>query len=143
MSSYDNVTKFLATKVLDANVSITGTGLTGAIVDTKDHGSLTYVLNVAAVTAGELTVVLEEGDNSGMTAGDASVEAVPAGEIIDAAGATAPALGITAAGSSGTIQIGDIGKKRFHRLRFTGDATADGDVGVVAHQGTPRSQPTS
>ena len=143
MSSFDQVTKFLGTKVLDGNVSITGTGLTGAIIDTKDHGALTYVLNVAAVTAGEFTVVLEESDYSdGSTA-----SVVPLGEVISADGTVSltggAALGITAAGSSACYQIGDVGKKRYHRLRFTGDATADGDIGVVAIQGVPRTQPTS
>jgi hypothetical protein len=143
MSTHDQVTKLLAEKVLDGNVSITGTGLTGAIIDSKDFGSLTYVLNVAAVTAGEFTVVLEEGDDSGLS--DAAV--VPAGEVIQADGSTGAtggsALSITAAGSSGVLQVGDVGKLRYKRLRFVGDATADGDIGVVAIKGHPRSQPTS
>jgi hypothetical protein len=142
MSEYDAVSKMGVAKVLDGNVSITGTGLTGAIIDTKGFESLTYVLNTAAITAGEFTVVLEEGDSS--TLSDAA--AVAAGEVIQTDGSTGPigsaALSITAAGSSGVNSLGDVGKARYHRLRFEGDATADGDIGVVAIQGTPRKQPT-
>jgi hypothetical protein len=143
MPANDQVTRQIAVFDLPGNVSITGTGLTGTIQDTKDFESLTYVIQTGAVSAGAFTIEIKESDDSGMS----GATVVPIGEIISADGSTGltggAALGITMTDSTGAFQIGDVGKMRYHRLRVVGNATAVGAVSVVAIKGHPRSMPTS
>jgi hypothetical protein len=139
MPEYDRASKTHGEVVLPG-ATITGTGLTGAIIDTLNYGSLTYLIQSGAITVGSFTVVLEEGDDSGLS--DAATVAVA--ETIDADGSTGNAVAFTAANSTAVQGIGDVGKKRYHRLRvvgFTGVASS-GLFSVVAVQEHGRDEPT-
>lgn len=135
MSEYDRVSKehvevvFTGGNTLTANV--------GAIIDTKGYDSLTYNLVAGAISAGAFVIEVEEGDASNLS--DATT--VPAAELIGPDGATAASMGFSAGQSTGAQSLGDIGKKRYHRLTISA-AGGTGPIAGVAVQGGGRKQPT-
>ncbi len=141
MPAYDEVTK---TKSSVAIGPTDGAGITvgpevGSIIDTKDFESLTWVVQAGTITTGTFTVVLEEGDDSGLS--DAAV--VAAAEVLSATGATGSLPALTGAQSDSTVSVGVVGKKRFQRLSLLGSNTPLGDLNAVAVQGHARSSPQS
>jgi hypothetical protein len=144
MPEFDRTSKeHVELVITPAAANVTAVDVVGEIIDTIDYGSLAFILNVAVVTTGTLTVSLTESDYSdGSTA-----SAVPAGEVINPDGSTGNSLAIAAtSGSTGVYHIGTVGKKRYQI--FTVDALGIGSTGgtgavsAVAIQAHGRDNPT-
>ena len=106
----------------------------GAIIDTQGFESLEYIVQVGTITTGALALVIEEGDDSGLS--DAA--AVPADETLGAL------TGFVAADDDSTKRVGSIGKKRYQRLTLEGTGTSVIDfVSAVAVLGHPHTAPVA
>ena len=95
-----------------------------AIIDTQGFGSFVWIIISGILTDGAYSVVIEEGDDSGLS--DAA--AVPAVERLGAL----PAFVATEDGVS--KRVGSIGKKRYQRLSIVSTGTTTGglfSVGVI------------
>lgn len=100
----------------------------GEIIDSVEFNSLTFAINIGAVTA-QTTLTLLEGDESDMS--DAA--AVAADDIIG------ELTTIETTDATSTKWLGYIGKKRYVQLSVvSGDAT----IGAVAIKGHAVSVPT-
>ena len=101
----------------------------GEIIDTLGFESMEYIVQVGTITTGALALVLEEGDDSGLS--DAA--AVPADETLGAL------TGFVAADDDSTKRVGSIGKKRYQRLTLEGTGTSVINfVSAVALLGHPK-----
>ena len=101
----------------------------GEIIDTLGFESLEYIVQVGTITTGALALVIEEGDDSGLS--DAA--AVSADETLGAL------TGFVAADDDSTKRVGSIGKKRYQRLTLEGTGTSVIDfVSAVAILGHPK-----
>ena len=106
----------------------------GAIIDTLGFESLEYIVQVGTITTGSLALVIEDGDDSGLS--DAA--AVPAAERLGAL------TGFVVTDDDTTKRIGSISKKRFQRLTLVGTGTSVIDfVSAVAVLGHPKTAPVA
>jgi hypothetical protein len=111
---------------------------TGATIDTKDYGSLEFVVVSGALTDGTFTCSLWESDDSGMS-GETEVTASASllGSAIVLAGATA-------AHDNATNRIGYRGNKRYVRIKVVRASTSTGGyLCAIAVQGHPRIAPVA
>lgn len=119
---YDLHHNILPKVVLAPVVIGSSTTTVGAIIDTKGFESLDYSILSGVITDGAYTVVLEEGDDSGLS--DAAV--VPAELVLDAL----PAFADTEDGVAKSV--GSIGKKRYQRLSIVSTGVTTGGLFSVA-----------
>lgn len=104
----------------------------GEIIDTLGFESLEYIVQVGTITTGNLALVIEEGDDSGLS--DAA--AVPAAETLGAL------TGFVVTSDDEVRRVGSIGKKRYQRLTLEGTDTSVIDfVSAVAILGHPKRGP--
>jgi len=119
--------------------SISGAGddvaQVGEIIDTQGYDSLTFVINTGVLVDANATfaVVVDEGDDSGLSGSNAVVDA----DLVkqDPSSATAPeAQASFAFGDDNEVRkIGYIGSKRYVRLTITPTGnTGAWPIGVVA-----------
>lgn len=106
----------------------------GEIIDTVGFESLEYIIQVGTITTGNLALVIEESDDSGM----AGATAVPAAETLGAL------TGFIVTSDDEVRRIGSVGKKRYQRLTLEGTDTSVIDfVSAVAVLGHPRRGPVA
>lgn len=105
----------------------------GNIIDTLDYESLEFVVAMGTITDGAYALVLEEGDDAGLS--DAA--AVSSDETLGAL------TGFVATDDNTTKRVGSIGKKRYQRLSLvsTGVTTGVNMASAVAILGNPKSAP--
>lgn len=103
----------------------------GVIIDTAGYESLEFVMQTGTVTAGDVTPLLQDGDDSGLS----DVAAV----------ATDFRLGslVTLDAANGITRVGYVGKKRYVRLSAVTDNSANLQVGSIAVLGKPHSAPVA
>ena len=134
---FDSQSGFQAGGGLRPIVIATDTTTDGASVDTKDFGSLTWVIESGVLTDGDYQVLLEESDTdfSGETA-------VADADIID--GVIADWDFSDTADDGTIVRIGLIPKKRFQRCSLVSTNTTTGGVfswiGILGH---PKRQPVA
>lgn len=119
-----------------ANQNITtDTTTVGAIIDSKGFESLEFIIASGTITDGTYTLILEEGDDSGLS--DAAV--VPADEVLGVL------TGFVAADDDTTKRVGSIGKKRYQRLSILSAATTTGgtNFSATAVKGHPHTAPVA
>lgn len=119
---YDLHHNILPAVVLAPVVIGTDTTTVGAIIDTKGYESLEYHLLSGVITDGAYAVVLEEGDDSGLS--DAAV--VPSDNVLD----SLPSFALADDGVAKSV--GSVGKKRYQRLSIVSTATTTGGLFSVA-----------
>lgn len=129
---HSNVKQVVA---LDSQDITTDTTTVGNIIDTVGFESLEYVIQSGTITDGTYTLILEEGDDSGLS--DAAV--VPAAEVLGVL------TGFVAADDDAAKRVGSIGKKRYQRLSILSATTTTGatKMSSVAVLGHPKSAPVA
>ena len=106
----------------------------GNIIDTLGFESIEFVVQTGTITDGTHTVLLQDGDDSGLS--DAGT--VPAAQTLG----TLPA--IVAADDDTVFRVGCVTKKRYVRLSIvTTSATTGGITSAVALLGHPKSKPVA
>lgn len=120
---------------LNAAAITTDTTTVGNIIDSLDFESLEFIIQSGTITDGAYALLLEEGDDSGLS--DAA--AVPADETLGVL------TGFVAADDDAAKRVGSIGKKRYQRLSIvsTGTTTGANFMSAVAVLGNPKSAPTA
>lgn len=107
--------------------------IVGEIIDTLGFESLEYIAQVGTITTGTMSLILEEGDDSGLS--DAA--AVSADETLGSL------TGFLVTDDDSTKRVGSIGKKRYQRLSFqpAGGTAAIDFVSAIAVLGNPKTAP--
>lgn len=100
----------------------TNTTTVGAIIDTAGFESIEWAILSGTITDGAYALVLEEGDDSGLS--DAA--AVSADETLGAL------TGFVAADDDTVKRIGSIGKKRYQRLSIVSTGVTTGGTNFVS-----------
>lgn len=104
----------------------------GEIIDTSGFESIEYVIQSGIITDGVFAILLEEGDDAGLS--DAA--AVSSDETLGSLTGFDNTLADT------TIRIGSIGKKRFQRLSLVvSGASSGGAFTATAILGHPHTAP--
>ena len=108
----------------------TDTTTAGVIIDTAGYESLEFIMQAGVVTAGDVTLIMQDGDDSGLS--DAATVASDSrlGSLV-----TLDATGIT--------RVGYVGKKRYVRISAVSDNSANLTVGVAAVLSNPHSAPVA
>jgi len=135
MSEYDMHNNVLGEIALAVQDITTNTTTVGAIIDTAGFESLEYLITSGTITDGVYALLLEEGDDSGLS--DAAD--VPAANILGSL------TGFVAADDDTVKRVGSIGKKRYQRLSIVSTGTTTGGTNFtgLAVKGNPHSAPTS
>jgi len=120
---------------LDIQTIASNTTTAGDIIDTAGYSSLTFVFQTGTLTDGDYTVLIQDGDDSGLS--DAA--AVADTELLG----TEAGASFTADGDDNkTSKIGYVGVKRYVRLSIVSTSTSSGAVvGAIAILGHARVQP--
>ena len=117
---------------LDTAAISSDTTTVGNIIDMQGFESLEFLLQLGAITDGAYAVLIEDGDDSGLSDAAAVSDAFLLGLEATAA--------FTATDDDKVSKIGYIGPKRFVRLSIvsTGTTTGAAAVGATAVQGHAR-----
>jgi hypothetical protein len=114
---------------LDVQAISSSTTTAGNIIDTQDFESLTFVQVLGALTDGTYTLLIEDGEDSGLSDAAAVADDFLVG--------TEASTVLSAA--NGISRIGYVGKKRYVRASVvSATVTTGATAGVVAIQGSPR-----
>lgn len=111
----------------------TDTTTVGNIIDTQFFEALEFIMQVNARSAGTVTPLIEDGDDSSLTDAAAVADDFLLGTEAGAA--------IAAANTSS--RIGYVGKKRYVRLSFVSTGTANLYASAVSVKGYPHTAPTA
>lgn len=135
MSEYDLHSNVGQVVALDAAAITTNTTTVGNIIDTALFESIEFVVLSGVITDGVYALLLEEGDDSGLS--DAA--AVPADETLGVL------TGFVLTDDNAAKRVGSIGKKRYQRLSIvsTGITTGAAFFAAVALKGNPHSGPVA
>jgi len=131
------VSQIKAESGLDIQIISTDTTTAGNIIDTQGFDSLTFLFNTGVITDGDYLLLIEEGDDSGLS---------DAAAVADADLTTTEALAsFTADTDDGKVsKIGYTGSKQFVRASIVSTNTSTGGtMGIVAVDGHPSDQPQS
>jgi len=129
---HSNIKQLVA---LDFAAITTDTTTVGNIIDTLDFESLEFIVQSGDITDGAYALLLEEGDDSGLS----DVAAVSAEETLGVL------TGFVAADDNAAKRVGSIGKKRYQRLSIvsTGTTTGVDSMTAVAVLGNPKTAPVA
>lgn len=135
MSEYDLHSRVKQAVALDSQDITTDTTTVGNIIDTSGFESLEFIIQSGVITDGAYALLLEQGDDSGLS--DAA--AVPAANILGVL------TGFVLTDDNAAKRVGSIGKKRYQRLSIVSTATSTGATkfSSVAVLGNPKSAPTA
>lgn len=135
MSEFDLHSNVKQEVALDSQDITTNTTTVGNIIDTVGFESIEFVIQSGVITDGAYALVLEQGDDSGLS--DAAV--VPSDEVLGVL------TGFVAADDNASKRVGSIGKKQFQRLSIvsTGTTTGATKFSSVAILGHPKTAPTA
>lgn len=135
MSEFDGHSRVKQEVALDSQDITTNTTTVGNIINTVGFESIEFVIQSGTITDGAYALVLEEGDDPGLS--DAT--AVPAGEVLGVL------TGFVVTDDNAAKRVGSIGKKQFQRLSIvsTGAATGATRFSSVAVLGHPKTAPTA
>lgn len=131
MVQRDNHHNVKASSALDTQAITSDTTTAGNIIDTKGFESLEFVIQAGTLTDGAYAVLIEEGDDSGLS------DAAPVADA-DLLG-TELLAGFAATDDDKVSRIGYLGSKRFARLSLVSTGTTTGGtLGAIAHQSHAR-----
>lgn len=101
------------------NAAITGVTVTGATIDTQGETGGVFLVNIGGISAGNITIGLQAGDEANMS---------------DAAAVTDPLLvqrPAAAVAAPGMHKVSYMGIKRYIRLTLTSDATTNATASAI------------
>lgn len=133
MSEFDLHSNIKNEIALNTQDITSNTTTVGEIVDTKGFESIEYAIQSGTVTDGAFDVILEEGDDAGLS------DAAPVNSDLILGNLSA----FAGSGSSDMIaRVGSIGKDRFQRLSIVSTTvTSGGTFSAVAVLGHPHTAP--
>jgi len=122
MTSVDRAFHDTPKVALNTQLIQTDTTTNGVILDTQGFEAVTFVMQVGVVTAGDVTMLIRDGDNSGLSdvanVADDFLIGLETATLLD---------------TSNTVsEIGYVGKQRFVRSSAVTDTSADLTVGITA-----------
>ena len=115
----------LATQLIN-----TDTTTAGVIIDTAGFESLEFLMQAGVVTAGDVTLIMQDGDDSALSDVATVADAFRLGDLV-----TLDATGIT--------RVGYVGKKRYVRVSAVTDNSGNLTVGAAAVLSNPHSAPVA
>lgn len=120
---------------------VTGTGLTGGIIDRQDYGGVELVVSYGAVTATNATVTITvlEGDVTGTMTSVADADLLGT----EALAGLAAAVRVDGTTEKVTKRVGYQGIKRYVTVKEVPTVTAAAIIGVDAILHHPKIAPTS
>jgi hypothetical protein len=129
---HSNVKTLIA---LDVGTISSDTTTVGNIIDTAGFEGLEFSIQSGTITDGAYALLLEEGDDSGLS--DAA--AVPSDNTLGVL------TGFAAANDDSVLRVGSIGKKRYQRLSVVSTGTTTGGTNFTAQAilGFPKSGPVA
>lgn len=125
---HDNIDERTA---LNQQTINTDTTTAGVIIDTAGYESLEFILQTGAVSAGDVTPLLQDGDDSGLSDVAAVAADFRLGNLV------------TLDAANGVTRVGYVGKKRYVRLSAVSDNSANLIAGAIAVLGHPHSAPVA
>ena len=131
MSSFDMQSKIDELVALNTQLINTDTTTNGNIIDTKDFESLEFVIQAGVVTAGDVTPILQDGDDSGLSDVATVASDFRLGSLV------------TLDATNAITRVGYVGKKRYVRLSLLSANSANLTAGGTAILGHPRQAPVS
>lgn len=113
----------------------TNTTTVGNIIDTAGFEGLEFSIQSGTITDGAYALLLEEGDDAGLSDADA----------VSAANTLGVLTGFVAADDDATKRVGTIGKKRYQRLSVVSTGVTTGGTNFTAQAllGFPKSGPVA
>lgn len=108
----------------------TDTTTAGVIIDTAGYESLEFIMQAGVVTAGDVTLIMQDGDDSGLSDVATVASDFRLGSLV-----TLDATGIT--------RVGYVGKKRYVRVSAVSATSANLTVGASAILSNPHSAPVA
>jgi hypothetical protein len=130
MAQKDSKNILLEKNALNTQVINTDTTTNGVIIDTLGYESVLFILKMGIVTAGNATILIQDGDDASLS---------------DAANVDDKWLlgtEVTLDASNALASIGYIGKKRYVRLSVITAGTADLTAGAICMLGDAIVNPT-
>ncbi|MBT6045658.1 MAG: hypothetical protein HOG49_02445 [Candidatus Scalindua sp.] len=137
MTRREQVTIVDAVNAFDTQVINTDTTTSGDIMDVSDCNAATFLIQAGTITLGTLAVVIQEGDDSGLS--DAAT--VGSGYLFYPSGETAASF--AASDDNLVKRVGVITDKRYLRLQLTSAASANLTVGAILLKGEANINPTT
>jgi hypothetical protein len=125
---HDNVDERVA---LNTQLINTDTTTAGVIIDTQGYESVEFIVQAGVVTAGDVTPLLEDGDDSGLSDAAAVAADFRLGSLV--------LLDTT----NDITRFGYVGKKRYVRLSAVTATSANLTVGGTVVLGHPHSAPVA
>jgi hypothetical protein len=123
-------------------IGTTGTGKTGAIIDTAGYGGVEFIVGYGTVTATNavFTVVMKEGDVTGTLTSVADADMLGTELLAGLAAASTRTSGVS---KNVAKRVGYRGNKRYVNLSVSSTVTAGTPVGITALLHSPNVAPTS
>lgn len=125
---HNNVDERIA---LNTQLINTDTTTAGVIIDTAGYESIEFIVQAGVVTAGILTPVLEDGDDSGLSDAAVVAAAFRLGSLV------------VLSASNTLTRFGYVGKKRYVRLSGLSATSANLTVGGTVILGNPHTAPVA
>jgi len=130
---YDEKTSMLQKVALNIQTINTDTTTAGAIIDTYGYGACTFIIQAGTVSAGDITPLIQEGDDSGLSdAANVSDDFLIGTEVLAKVDA-----------SNEITKIGYVGKKRYVRLSAVSATSCNMLVGAICVLGKALEIPTA
>ncbi len=130
MARYDIKSDILQVIAFEGATISSDTTTDGEIIDMQGYNSVVFILQTGAVSAGDVTALIQDGDASNLSDAsdvtDTFLSGTEASTLIDAANTT--------------TRIGYVGKKRYVRLSAVSDNSANlyfSSIAVKGHGNVP------
>lgn len=137
MAKFDQKNELKDVNAFDIQSISTDTTTNGEIIDLQGFEACTFVFQTGTVTDGDYTVLIQEGDDSGLSDAAAVADA-------DLVGTEADASFSADTDDNKVSSIGYIGSKRYVRFNVVSTNTSTGaTVGAIALLGRPHSAPVT
>ena len=135
MSEFDLHTRIDDRLAFDNQSITTNTTTVGNIIDTKGFESLEFVITAGALSAGVYAILLEEGDDAGLSDAATLSTELTLGVLTGFDAST---------DDDTTIRVGSIGKDRFQRMSLVSTGASGANTfSATAILGTPHTAPVA
>ena len=141
MAKKDQLSDIKELNAFDIQAISSDTTTNGDIIDTQGYESVSFVFQSGTITDGDYTVLIQEGDDSGLS--DAS--AVADADLLPVGTGQEAAASFDADTDDNLVtKIGYRGSKRYVRFNVVStNTTTGGTVGAIAILGYPHESPVA
>lgn len=115
----------------DTQLVNSATTTVGEIIDTAGYESIEFIMKAGVVTAGDITPILEDGDNVALSDAAVVTSDFRLGSLV------------ALAATNAITRFGYVGKKRYVRFSALSDGTTNLTVGAIVVLGHPHSAPVA